>query len=87
MATKSTKRTPQSTHATIKKLVVPDKLDLRDRAYQPRVASAPTEVLLPDCRFLPVLNQSETSACTGFALSNVVNYLLWKSDRGKWMPC
>ncbi len=81
----ATKRSLQSTR-TIKKLVVPDKLDLRDRAYQPRVASAPKEVLLPDCRFLPVLNQGETSACTGFALSNVVNYLLWKSERRRWMP-
>ena len=25
---------------------------------------------------LPVLNQKDTNACTGFALSNVVNFLL-----------
>ena len=65
---------------------MPDKLDLRDCPYQPRVATAPSEVVLPDCSFLPVLNQGESRPCTGFSPCYVVNYLLWKSDRRHLMP-
>ena len=54
--------------------VVPDALDLRDRRYLPAVALSPTPEMSPRMA-LPVLNQKETSACTGFALSNVVNFL------------
>lgn len=84
---KGSRRTSKSLRReSPRKVVVPDPLDLRDRPYQPRVATAPREVLLPDCEGLPVLHQGETSACTGFALSNVVNYLLWKADRAALMP-
>jgi hypothetical protein len=55
--------------------VVPDQLDLRDRPYLPAVAVAPAAKLLPKLK-LPVLDQGDTNACTGFALSNVVNFLL-----------
>lgn len=54
--------------------VVPDALDLRDRRYLPAVALSPAPEMSPRM-VLPVLNQKETSACTGFALSNVVNFL------------
>jgi hypothetical protein len=55
--------------------VTPDKLDLRDRPYLPAVALAPRPTLHPGTK-LPILNQGETSACTGFALASVVNNLL-----------
>jgi hypothetical protein len=55
--------------------VVPDKLDLRDRPYMPAIAVKPDAKMDPRIK-LPVLNQGESSACTGFALASVVNYLL-----------
>lgn len=57
-----------------RRTVVPDSLDLRDRPYQPAIAVHPATELLP-ALVLPVLNQQQTSACTGFALANVVNFL------------
>ncbi|MBM3393696.1 MAG: C1 family peptidase [Betaproteobacteria bacterium] len=86
MATRSTHRKSPVSTPRPRKVVLPDPLDLRDRAFIPQVAAAPKEVLWPDCKALPVLHQGETSACTGFALSNVVNYLLWKSHRRTLMP-
>jgi hypothetical protein len=58
-----------------KRNVVPDKLDLRDRPYLPAVAVLPPPSLKPTLK-LPVMNQANTSACTGFALASVVNHLL-----------
>ena len=63
-----------------KRIVVPDRLDLRDRPYMPSVNEAPSPVMRPKVE-LPVLNQKDTSACTGFALANVVNFLLRISRR------
>lgn len=54
--------------------VVPDALDLRDRPYQPSIAVAPAPTLKPQIA-LPVLNQADSSACTGFALASVVHHL------------
>lgn len=68
-----------------KRNVCPDKLDLRDRPYRPAIALQPPQRLIPKF-ILPVLNQRETSACTGFALSNVVNHLLIKAGRAKETP-
>ncbi len=68
-----------------KRNVCPDKLDLRDRPYRPAIALQPPQRLIPKF-ILPVLNQRDTSACTGFALSNVVNHLLIKSGRAKETP-
>jgi hypothetical protein len=65
--------------------VVPDKLDLRDRPYMPSVAVTPPAGKKPKLR-LPVLNQEDTSACTGFALANVVNFLLQVQPRGTRSP-
>ena len=68
-----------------KRNVCPDKLDLRDRPYRPAIALQPPQRFIPKF-ILPMLNQRETSACTGFALSNVVNHLLIKSGRAKEAP-
>lgn len=62
--------------------VVPDQVDFRDRLYQPGITTAPpprydATRLVP----LPVLDQEDTAACTGFALANVVNFLLRRSKR------
>jgi len=67
----------QSSGKIPKRNVVPDRLDLRDRPYMPAITVTPGKELSPKIA-LPVLNQGNTSACTGFALSNVVNFL-WRS--------
>ncbi|MES2073195.1 MAG: C1 family peptidase [Pseudomonadota bacterium] len=67
----------------------PDRLDLRDRMYAPRVCSLPP--FYPDTatvkKYLPkyikagmVLDQGSEGACTGFGLAAVINYLLWLRD-------
>lgn len=67
----------------------PDRIDYRDRQYQPRLVSLP--VRFPSIDFINsffpdytsndlVLDQGEEGACTGFGLAAVVNYLLWKDQ-------
>jgi len=68
-------RPTKSKRVIPKRNVVPDQLDLRDRPYMPSVALAPPTSMEPKVK-LPVLDQKETSACTGFALANVVNFVL-----------
>jgi hypothetical protein len=58
-----------------KRNVSPDMLDIRDRPYMPAVSVAPPLALKPKLK-LPVLNQGDTLACTGFALASVINLLL-----------
>ncbi len=65
--------------------VSPDKLDLRDRPYLPAVALAPPPILKPAIK-LPILNQGDTSACTGFALASVVNSLLRHQRNSSKVP-
>lgn len=60
--------------------VRPDALDFRDLAFRPNVAVTPRPTLFPALQ-LPVKNQEDTSACTGFALSLVVEYLLRRARR------
>lgn len=62
--------------------VTPDKVDLRDRAYSPTIAIAPPASYRTRT-LLPVLDQEQTSACTGFALANVVNHQLIRAGRAK----
>ena len=62
--------------------VSPDKLDLRDRPYLPAVAVIPPGAFRAKTE-RPVLNQAQTSACTGFSLATVVNHLLLQAGRAK----
>jgi len=62
--------------------VVPDAIDLRDRPYMPSVMMIPAEMLTPTID-IPVLNQHQTNACTGFALASVIYHLQNKSKREK----
>lgn len=58
----------------------PDPIDFRDLPFRANIAVMPRNHLFPDIA-LPVKYQGDTSACTGFALSLVVEYLLRKSRR------
>jgi hypothetical protein len=68
----------------------PDRIDLRDREYQPRLVSLPDQH--PCNEFIDqhigeyvdlglILDQGNEGACTGFGLAAVVNYLLWDRER------
>ncbi|AMO25141.1 C1 family peptidase [Ramlibacter solisilvae] len=66
--------------------VRPDRLDLRDRMYQPPTLALPPQFPSDEDmrRFIPgyleqglVLNQGKEGACTGYGLAAVINYLLW----------
>lgn len=64
----------------------PDRMDLRDRPFQPRLVSLPRQ--FPDDDFIAkhlsayskdlILDQGQDGACTGFGLAAVINYLFWK---------
>lgn len=71
----------------------PDRIDLRDREYQPPLRSLPPE--FPPAgdveRFVDlytgaggtygdglILDQGQEGACTGFGLAATINYLLWR---------
>ena len=66
---------PKFNSRNLKRNVVPDRLDLRDRPYLPAIAVAPAAEMRPKMA-LPVLDQGSTNACTGFALANAVHFLL-----------
>ena len=64
--------------------VRPDRLDIRDREYQPALKSIPPVYPAPVAmkHYLPqyenlILDQGNEGACTGFGLAAVVNYLHW----------
>ena len=84
MASKSrrAKRAPSRSAAAKRPVrnVSPDKVDLRDRPYQPSVALVPPPAYRAKAK-LPVLDQASTSACTGFSLAVVMNCLLQQSGR------
>lgn len=58
----------------LKRNVVPDRIDLRDRPYQPTVAVIPGATLEPKTD-IPVLFQGDSNACTGFSLASVIYHL------------
>jgi hypothetical protein len=60
--------------------VRPDALDFRDLPFRPNIGVTPKQRLFPSLN-LEVKNQGDTSACTGFALSLVVEYLLRRAQR------
>ncbi len=87
--TKATK-TPSKTAAAApkkerKKNVVADSIDLRDRPYMPSVTVIPAASIPPPL-YIPVLNQRETNACTGFALASVIYHLQYKANERKQTP-
>ncbi|UDF37183.1 UNVERIFIED_ORG: C1 family peptidase [Shinella sp. XGS7] len=55
-----------------------DTLDFRDRMYQPTLVEVPTRIALEDYQAygVPILDQGQEGACTGFGLATVANYLL-----------
>src|SRR5678816_3061667 len=56
----------------------PDTLDFRDLLYTPTLVEVPTHVPLKEFQKykVPVLDQGEEGACTGFGLATVANFLL-----------
>lgn len=66
----------------------PDRIDLRDRLYQPKLVSLPARYphMESIAQHLPayakgfVLDQGQEGACTGFGLAAVINYLQWKNN-------
>jgi len=56
--------------------VVPDKVDLRDRVYAPRISVAPPWRVAPPKRLHEPFDQGDTNACTGYALASVIDLLL-----------
>ena len=66
----------------------PDRIDYRDRIYNPPLVSLPEQYPVPTVlqeilldyadNHKLVLDQGQEGACTGFGLAAVVNYLLWK---------
>ncbi|WLD10165.1 C1 family peptidase [Planctellipticum variicoloris] len=58
----------------------PDPIDFRDRLYEPTLIEVPQEVSLKAYQKLkvPILDQGQEGACTGFGLATVVHYLLRK---------
>lgn len=60
--------------------VQPDPVDLRDWVYRPSVTTAPALSLMPH-DLCVVKDQGDTSACTGFSLATVIEYLLDRANR------
>lgn len=66
----------------------PDRIDLRDRVYQPKLVSLPSrwphlesiDQHLPAYAKSLVLDQGEEGACTGFGLAATINFLEWKNN-------
>ena len=74
----------------------PDRLDLRDRSYAPRLGNLPSRFPTDEVvrERLPrysaaglVLDQGADGACTGFGLAAVINYLLFSQSIGADPEC
>lgn len=58
---------------------VPDRVDIRDWVYQPRLVPLPDQIV--NCDYVPqMLDQGREGACTGFALAAVINFQLAKRN-------
>ncbi|RDJ98267.1 C1 family peptidase [Cupriavidus lacunae] len=72
--------------------VSPDGLDFRDRMYVPSLIEVPVRRELKDYQKagVPILDQGEEGACTGFGLATVAHYLLRtrksRSDKNQVSP-
>jgi hypothetical protein len=71
--------TPSARRQPFRRTVKADPIDLRDWLYHPTVSIAPPAFVMPH-NPRPTKNQANTSACTGFSLATVIEYLL---DRGR----
>ena len=66
----------------------PDRIDYRDRIYNPPLVCLPEQYPPPEFiashladytrKHKLILDQGQEGACTGFGLAAVINYLLWK---------
>jgi Papain family cysteine protease len=58
----------------------PDSLDFRDLVYVPTLFEVPSKIDLSEYQRwkVPILDQGQEGACTGFGLATVVHYLLLK---------
>ncbi|MFT3929138.1 MAG: C1 family peptidase [Spongiibacteraceae bacterium] len=66
----------------------PDRIDLRDRMYQPKLTCLPQRA--PDIELMLdkigkyakqfILDQGKEGACTGFGLAATINYLQWRNN-------
>src|SRR4051812_24244350 len=56
----------------------PDTLDFRDKMYEANLYEVPTIMDLKEYKNwkVPILDQGQEGACTGFGLATVANYLL-----------
>ena len=77
---KASKASKASKSPLFMRVARPDSPDSRDRPFRPNVALSPAATLFP-ARPLPVKNQGDTMACTGFGLSLVVEHLLRAAKR------
>lgn len=74
------KKTAKKPTPLFMRVARPDPPDSRDRPFRPNVGRAPAPTLFPALG-LPVKNQGDTMACTGFGLSLVVEHLLRSARR------
>ena len=59
---------------------LPDRIDVRDWFYRPRLSALPDQLV--NCDSVPeILDQGAEGSCTGFALAAVINYLLAARNR------
>jgi hypothetical protein len=80
MATRKKKHSSQAEATPWKRVARPDAIDFRDRWFRPNVAVSPAPTLFPAFQ-AQIKNQGDTNACTGFALSVVVESLLARAKR------
>lgn len=85
MATTTLVTSGTGTPVTRKLTARRDTLDFRDRMFETSLVEVPTHMPLADYLAwrVPVLDQGEEGACTGFGLATVANYLL---QRRKVVP-